>query len=436
MRSSLDDVTLLRYAHIYRDRTSGGSEQYLRQLNEGLLARNRMTILQMHLINNDVSSPSKVEIEMRGRGRIIWIPVRLYNTERSMRSLAHRLRLLALGRSVGTSTRKGFFYSIMHSMLNNWCGHLRYSTMILSEDLTDLLDEYSVDLVALHWLSYDVGTLVSNAVKRRIPYLVINHFDNRRLSAASTLRWVRKAAAVGGVSNQNVPRELEDIYVNLSDATDTDFFSPSRAKPVSRPEGFVVLLPGRLVAGKGHNDLLCAVKSLVQKDMNISVVFVGAVESELLLAGLEKKVSLLGMQDRVLFLGQLTAEGLRDWYAASDVVVLPSSSEGLGRVLLEAQAMKKPVIAYHCSGIPEAMLANKTGYLVKTGDYAALGERLNHLINNPNERFTMGRLGREFVVTRFSVSSLIERHEQFYSKVLSSQAANKAAIVKHIKQNI
>jgi glycosyltransferase involved in cell wall biosynthesis len=422
MRSSLDGITLLRYAHIYRDRTSGGAEQYLRQLNDGLLARNRMTILQMHLISNDVSSPSKVEIEMRGRGRIIWIPVRLYNVERSIRSFPQRLKLLALGRSVRTSTQKGFLYSTVHSMFDNWCGHLRYSTLILSEDLTDFLDEYSVDLVALHWLSYDVGTLVSNAVKRRIPYIVINHFDNRRLSATSTLRCVKKAAAVGGVSNQNVPRELEDIYVNLSDAIDTDFFSTSRAKPVSRPEGFVVLLPSRLIAGKGHGDLLCAVKSLVQKDVNVSVVFVGAVESHLLLADLEKHAALLGIQNRILFLGQLTAESLRDWYAASDVVVLPSNSEGLGRVLLEAQAMTKPVIAYDCSGMPEAMLANKTGFLVKTGDYAALGERINYLFNHPTERFSMGTRGREFVQGRFSVSSLIERHEQFYSTVLPRQA--------------
>jgi glycosyltransferase involved in cell wall biosynthesis len=336
---------------------------------------------------------------------------------------------VALSRSVAAGTDKGSVYAIIRNVFGNSCGHLRYSAMILSEGLADLLDEYRVDLISLHWLSYDVGTLVSNAVKRRTPYVIINHFDNSRLSAMRTLRWVRIAAAVGGVSDQNVPSLLKGRYVNLSDAVDVDFFSPSQAKPVCRPEGYMVLLPSRLAEGKGHGDLLCAVRSLLNTDVNLSVAFAGAAESELLVAELEKKATLWGMRDRILFLGQLTPEKLRDWYAASDVVVLPSSSEGLGRVLLEAQAMEKPVIAYDCGGMPEAVLANKTGFLVKTGDYAALGERVNHLLNNPKERFTMGRYGREFVLNRFSISSLIERHEQFYTKVLSGRPAGERLLL-------
>jgi len=85
--------------------------------------------------------------------------------------------------------------------------------------------------------------------------------------------------------------------------------------------------------------------------------------------------------------------------------------------------MGKPVIAYDCGGMPEAMLADKTGYLVKTGDYAALGERVTHLLENPGERFAMGKNGREFVQERFSVSSLLERHERFYSNALSGRPA-------------
>src|SRR5438128_2110208 len=98
MRTNLDGITLLRYAHIYRDRTSGGAEQYLRQLNDGLLARHRMTILQMHLVSGESACTAvKVEVEPRGQGRIIWIPVCLHHEERSVRSLARRLRRLPPG---------------------------------------------------------------------------------------------------------------------------------------------------------------------------------------------------------------------------------------------------------------------------------------------------------------------------------------------------
>jgi hypothetical protein len=83
---SLEGITLLRYAHIYRDRTSGGAEQYLRQLNRGLLTRHGMTILQMHRVNGDETSFAP-EVEVLGRGRLIWVPVKVYVEKRSVGSL-------------------------------------------------------------------------------------------------------------------------------------------------------------------------------------------------------------------------------------------------------------------------------------------------------------------------------------------------------------
>ncbi|MEO7863559.1 MAG: hypothetical protein ABIU05_24605 [Nitrospirales bacterium] len=120
------------------------------------------------------------------------------------------------------------------------------------------------------------------------------------------------------MSNRNVLSELSDRYVNLFDAVDADFFSPLQSVSITRPEGFVVLLPSRLVAGNGHADLLLAVKCLVEMGANISVVFASAVESESLFAELERKSSLWSLRDRVLFLGELTSAGLRDWYAGID----------------------------------------------------------------------------------------------------------------------
>lgn len=291
--------------------------------------------------------------------------------------------------------------------------------MILSEVLVDVLNDYRVDLIIFHWLSYDVETLVSYAARRHIPYAIIHHFDNGRLSMAHARQLAKNAAAVGGVSNRNVPHELQSRYVNLSDAVDVDFFSSLKAKPVPRPDSFVVLLPSRIVPGKGHADLLLAVKNLVQAGVNISVMFAGAVESELLVSDLKKNIILWGLGDRVVFLGELTPEGLRDWYAGSEVIVLPSSSEGLGKVLLEAQAMGKPVIAYDSGGTPEALVNNETGFLIRSGDHVGLAERIKRLTDQSTERTTMGESGRKFVLERYSLSSLIDRHQQFYSEALS-----------------
>lgn len=416
----MDGITLLRYAHIYRNRTSGGAEQYLRQINDGLLAKNRMTILQMHLVPGDSPcSAIQVEVEKRGQGQIIWIPVSFYTEERSLWSLPHRMRVLGASRNTLISRGERSAHSYGRFVFGNLCGHLRYSTMILSEVLVDVLNEYRVDLIIFHWLSYDVETLVSCAARRHIPYAIIHHFDNGRLSMAYARQLAKNAAVVGGVSNRNVPSELKDRYINLSDAVDVNFFSAPQAKPVPYPDSFVVLLPGRIVPGKGHADLLLAAKSLVEVGANTLIVFAGAVESEPLVAELKKKVIQWGLDDRVVFLGELTPEGLRDWYGRSDVVVLPSNSEGLGRVLLEAQAMGKPVIAYDTGGMPEALVANKTGFLIGSGDYAGLEERIKYLIYHPTERTAMGKSGREFVLECYSPSGLFHRHELFCCKGLS-----------------
>ena len=281
MGTNLDGITLLRYAHILRNRTSGGSEQYLKQLNDGLLANNRMTILQMYLVPTDSEgSAVQVEVEQRGQGQIVWIPVCFHSEERSLRSLPRRLRLLAASRTFGISRGKWAVFPMVQRALANAVGHLRYPEMILSENLSDVLDNYNVDLIVFHWLSYDVGTLVSLAARRRIPYAIIHHFENSRLRRARTRRWLRGAAAVGGVSGRDVPPDLEHKYVNLSDAVDSEFFSPAQATPIKRPEGFMVFLPSRVIAGKGHADLLLAVQDLARAGAKFSVVFAGAMESK------------------------------------------------------------------------------------------------------------------------------------------------------------
>ena len=124
---------------IYRDRTSGGAEQYLRQLNRGLLTRHGMTILEMHLVNGDQTSFAP-EVEVLGRGRLIWVPVKVYVEKRSVGSLLNRLKRVPF-----------------KSALSNSCGHLRYQTIGLERRAWRPPGRaYGIDLILFHWLSYDV----------------------------------------------------------------------------------------------------------------------------------------------------------------------------------------------------------------------------------------------------------------------------------------
>jgi glycosyltransferase involved in cell wall biosynthesis len=434
---ALDGLTIMRYAHMHRDRSSGGVEQYLRRLDHGLLRRHRLTILQMHLMRDDRNDA--VEVENIGIGRIVWVPVPFRQTNPSLADLASRMdyvysRSLRMHQQQGKGLLPSIFASL-RNLLRHHGGHLRYKATVLSERLAQMLLKQRVDLLALHWLSYDTGNVISHALRSRTPFVLINHFENSRLTLPTARKWTSRAAAVAGISCQGIPDHLRDRYVNLSDAVDTDFFDPEKARvePLSGPP--IVLLPARIEAGKGHHDLVEAARILIAKKTQLVVCFAGAVDSDSLHRELRKTVTEKGLERQVLFLGEKSAKDLRDWYARSSVVVLPSCSEGLGRILLEAQAMKKPVVAYDSGGIKEAILLNHTGFLVGTGDVEALADKIGMLLENEKNRLCIGESGREFVSRQFSVSALIQRHEAFYLGALSSARRNGAFIGRQVHES-
>jgi glycosyltransferase involved in cell wall biosynthesis len=424
---ALDGVTIMRYADVTRGRVSGGVEQYLRHLDHGLLQRHRLTVLQTYMTTDD--SNEAIEVENVGKGRILWVPVPIRPMGGLLADLPTRMgylyrRLLRLYQQEG----KGQYLAKLSALWNVLChaeDHLRYKTAVLGEHLSQLLITQNVDLLALHWLNYDTGALISRARRARIPFVFMNHFSNSRFSLPLTRKWITRAAALGSVSDVGIPDYLRTQVVNLSDAVDTEFFSPERAQPAGRSSHPIVLLPARIDHGKGHRDMMEAARILMAKKTDLTLCFVGAVESESLHQELRMSAAAMGLEKRVLFVGERSPEEIRDWYARSSIVVLPTYSEGLGRVLLEAQAMKKPVVAYDSGGTSRAVLAQETGYLVKTGDVKELVDKISFLLENEAEGLRIGERGRKFVSHRFSLSALIQRHEAFYLSVLSCARAKR-----------
>ena len=433
---ALDGITIMRYAHIYRDRVSGGVEQYLQHLDHRLLQRHRLTILQTYLTKDGASEA--IQIENVGLGRIWWIPVPILHMDSSLGSLpsqtGHIYReILRLRRLEGEGQYHAKLSSLQN-LLRHQAAYLRYGTTILSDHLSYLLRARRIDLLALHWLSYDTGALITNALRARVPFAFINHFDNARFLLPQTRKWITHAAAIGCVSEQGVPDDLRDRTVNLSDAVDTEFFAPEKARPIGPPAGSILLLPGRIDEGKGHHDLVEAARILVAMNADVVLCFAGAVESEPLHQEL-RSAAAGEMKGRILFLGEISAEELRDWYGRCSMVVLPSYSEGLPRVVLEAQAMERPVVAYDSSGTSKAILSDETGFLVTTGDVEALADQIRFLLEDVVERRRLGEHGRKFVSRNFSLSAVVARHEAFYLSALreaSLKQEGQAAPQQHV----
>jgi len=92
---------------------------------------------------------------------------------------------------------------------------------------------------------------------------------------------------------------------------------------------------------------------------------------------------------------------VRDYLSEIDIYALISGIDMSPLTLLEAQLMEKPVIATEVGGIPELMIDNKTGFLIKKGDSQNLMEKIFLLLNDESKRRSMGSFGRKFVEDNF-----------------------------------
>ncbi len=183
------------------------------------------------------------------------------------------------------------------------------------------------------------------------------------------------------------------------------------------PDGAaVVMLPGRLTRWKGGLDLIEAIARLARRDL--CCVFVGAEQRGGFRSELEAAIERHGLTG--LF---RIVEDCRDMpaaYALADVVVSASTDpEGFGRIIVEAQAMGRPVVATDHGGARETIVAGSTGWLVPPRDPDALAAAIAEaLALTPGQRGALGRRGRAHVAAHFTREAMCARTIDVYEELL------------------
>lgn len=108
---------------------------------------------------------------------------------------------------------------------------------------------------------------------------------------------------------------------------------------------------------------------------------------------------------------------------SASLVVLPSYHEGLPKVLLEAAACGRPVVASDIAGCREAVVPGETGLLVPARDAAALAAAISELLQDPQRRAAMGRAARRLAEREFDVRDVVARHHEVYAELLAEPPA-------------
>ena len=102
-------------------------------------------------------------------------------------------------------------------------------------------------------------------------------------------------------------------------------------------------------------------------------------------------------------------EKVRQFLSEIDIYALITGIDMSPLTLLEAQLMKKPVIATNVGGIPELMRNNVTGFLTEKGNYLDLIDKISTLLDNKTKQESMGEKGRKFVEQNFSWEIITEK---------------------------
>ncbi|MFB3068191.1 MAG: glycosyltransferase family 4 protein [Acidobacteriota bacterium] len=187
-------------------------------------------------------------------------------------------------------------------------------------------------------------------------------------------------------------------------------------------EELVIGIVSKLWEGKGHEHLIDAMARLLESGYRVKLLIVGDGYLE---EKLREKVKSLGIEKAVVFTGFWS--NVPEMTAILDVSVLPSFYEGMGRVVLEAMAAGKPVVASRVGGLTELVEDQVSGYLIPPGDVNALVKRLKTLITDPDLRQKMGQEGAHRIRPEHSAETMVKMTHQVYLRHLPPENASTVA---------
>lgn len=178
-------------------------------------------------------------------------------------------------------------------------------------------------------------------------------------------------------------------------------------------DAFVFCFVGRIVRDKGINELVSAFNRLSQDFKHIHLLLVGPAEKDLdpinehseMLISCNSHIHAVGYQNDV-----------RSYLVASNAFVLPSYREGVGMVLLEANAMDIPCIASDIAGCRDVIEPLINGELVESHNENALYEKMKEWIENPKKTNNMARLCRKHVLSRYAHKDVAKAYANEYAR--------------------
>jgi D-inositol-3-phosphate glycosyltransferase len=191
-----------------------------------------------------------------------------------------------------------------------------------------------------------------------------------------------------------------------------------------------LLFVGRLQPLKGIATLLRSAQLIRRTHAKVQVLVVGGgVDTDdphetQERQRLQELMARLGLMHHVQFITAQPQEVLAQYYAAADVLVMPSHYESFGMVVLEAMACGTPVVASRVGGLASTVLDGQTGFLAPVGDAPAFAEAVQRLLATPAMWYAMSQAGHHRAQA-FTWPRIVERTQQLYHRLLRQTTATR-----------
>ena len=248
------------------------------------------------------------------------------------------------------------------------------------------------------------------AHRRKNLYFRANQFSERLVSGSYAIsHGLKRFFVEGGVSD---PARMGMIHYGFDFSTVS--YDPNFERYRFGDPQLVIV--GRLVPFKGHRYAIDCMPELIRRFPALKLVIVGSGQIE---GDLRRQIATRGLEASVLLEGY--RPNAHDYMRASDVVLVPSVSEGFGAVFLEAFNNRRPVIAFDVPASNEIIETGVSGLLIPPYDTGAMTEAITSLLRDSKRRDDLAAGGHARLTSYFCLDRMTRETIEFYRRMLAKR---------------
>ena len=176
-------------------------------------------------------------------------------------------------------------------------------------------------------------------------------------------------------------------------------FQNIEPKPLSKDK-FNILFIGSVTDRKKPHMIIEAIQRSNDKSYNLSIV--GPAPNEKYFKELKDLIDKSDLQNQVSLTGPVDRESVKDYYSTSNLMILPSISEGLARVIFESQVAMCPVLVTDAPGMSDIVIDGQTGYVFESNNLDSLSLKIEYIKNNYEEASLVAKNAKGFILSNYS----------------------------------